>query len=66
MRLLKKGKSHTDSTCYLYNAEGIEYHEREDYAILRLPMMDVFIYNQEALDRLRAVLKKPEVEADDE
>jgi hypothetical protein len=60
MRLYRKGTSHIELNCFIYDAMKIEYREREEYALLRLPGVDVFIYSQEALDKLREVLKKPE------
>ena len=64
MRLPKKliFKSHHGGDYFLYGKEGVLYHERQDYALLSLPGLDIFIHDQEALDALREVLREKKEE----
>ena len=57
-----RGKSHLSADYFLYDGTDIEYHDREDYALLQLPGLAIFIKSQAALDALRGALKEPEHE----
>ena len=52
------GRSHLSADYFLYDGEDISYFDRENYALLQLPGLAIFIKSQEALDALREALKE--------